>query len=134
MKKKILFVCVENSCRSQLSEALARKLGADIWEPFSAGSKPSGTINERAVSVLREKGIDVSGQRSKSVNDLPTVEWDYLITMGCGEACPNLPAKNRIDWDLTDPKGKPIDEFRKTRDEIESRLKMLLNELQNTVS
>jgi len=131
MKSKILFVCVENSCRSQLSEALARKLGGEVLEPYSAGSKPSGKINESAIAVLKEKGIDTSSQKSKGLDDLPQWEWDTLITMGCGDACPHLPAKNRLDWDLADPKGKPIEAFRKTRDDIEALLTPLINKLKN---
>ena len=127
-KAKILFVCVENSCRSQISEGMARLIASDIFEPYSAGSRPSGVINPSAIAVLEEKGADVSGQRSKGLNDLPAIEWDAIVTMGCGDACPHLPAKLRLDWALADPKGKPLDEFRRTRDDIARRIQALADE------
>ena len=134
MKKKILFVCVENSCRSQMSEGMARLIGSDVFEPYSSGSKPSGKVNPMAIEALKEKGIDTSKHYSKGLDELPKLEWDYVITMGCGDACPMLPAKNRLDWDLADPKNKPIEEFRKTRDDIESRLRALINDIKKPVA
>ena len=126
--KRALFVCIENSCRSQMAEGFARNLGPDVIEPWSAGSRPSGKVNKRAVVFMKEKGIDIGVQLSKGLNDLPPGSWDYIVTMGCGDACPSLPAKKRLDWDLPDPKNLPDDEFRKVRDEIESRVKSLILE------
>lgn len=125
---KVLFVCVENSCRSQMAEGFARQFGKDNLEVWSAGSNPSGKINETAVELMKEKDIDLSVQRSKSLKDLPNQKWDYIVTMGCGDACPSLPAKKRMDWNLPDPKHLPLDEFRKVRDEIESRVRALIEE------
>lgn len=105
-----------------MAEGFAMGLGLDA---HSAGSKPSGKINETAVEVMKEKGIDLSTQRSKGLDDLPSGEWDAIVTMGCGDACPNVPAKKRLDWDLSDPKNLPLSEFRKVRDEIERRVRAL---------
>ena len=128
-KHKILFVCVENSCRSQMAEGFARLHGADKFEAFSAGSKPSGKINATAVEVMREKNVDLMEQRSKSISELPRVAWKAVVTMGCGDACPSLPAERRLDWALPDPKRMPLEEFRVVRDDIEARVKALLAEI-----
>ena len=123
-----LFVCVENSCRSQMAEGFARKLGKDVLDGWSASSRPSGKVNATAVQVMQEAGADISLQKSKGLLDLPTIQWDYIVTMGCGDACPSLPAKNRLDWDLPDPKTLPLDAFRKVRDEIKARVESLVKE------
>lgn len=126
---RLLFVCVENSCRSQIAEGFARYLASDWAEAFSAGSKPSGVVNPRAVEFMRERGIPLTTQHSKGLDELPTGEpWDAIVTMGCGDACPMLPARRRIDWDLPDPKHLPDDEFRAVRDRIESLVRTLLTE------
>ena len=126
MPKKLLFVCIGNSCRSQMAEGFARALGKDDVEAWSAGSKPTGRVNPNAIAVMKEKGIDISRHESKKISDLPLHEWDVIITMGCGDACPYVPGKQRLDWPLPDPVNKPIEEFRKVRDDIESRVKSLL--------
>lgn len=130
-KARVLFVCVENSCRSQMAEGFARKLGAETLEAFSAGSKPSGRVNPRAVEFMREKGIDLDSQASKGLSDLPATRWDYVVTMGCGDACPHLPADKRLDWALPDPKDLPPDEFRKVRDLIEAKIQELIAEVRD---
>ncbi len=129
--KKALFVCVENSCRSQMAEGFARKLGQGVLEAFSAGSRPSGQVNLRAIAFMKEKEIDIGVQASKGLADLPRVEWDYIVTMGCGDACPSLPAKNRLDWNLPDPKNLSDEDFRHIRDEIELRVKNLIDTANN---
>ncbi len=126
MKTKVLFVCVENSCRSQMAEGFARTWGADVLEAHSAGSKPSGRIHPAAVEVMKERGIDLAGHSSKGLADLPRVQWDYVITMGCGDACPFVPSKCREDWGIPDPKNLLLDEFRRVRDQIESKVKDLI--------
>jgi arsenate reductase len=128
MKPKILFVCIENSCRSQIAEGFALTLGKDVLEVWSAGSKPSGQVNPMAIQMMKEKGIDLSLQSSKSLNDLPRVTWDYVITMGCGDACPIVSTKLREDWAIPDPKNLPFDEFRKVRDKIEAKVLALIKE------
>jgi len=128
MSAKVLFVCVENSCRSQIAEAFARKLGAGVLEPQSAGSKPSGKVNPMAVEVMAERGFDLSAQKSKGLGDLPADRWDYVVTMGCGDACPYVPTKKRLDWNIPDPKTMPKEEFHKICDMIEIKVKGLVNE------
>lgn len=120
--KRVLFVCVENSCRSQMAEGFARVLGKNILEAYSAGSKASGSVNPVAVKVMKEAGIDISRQRSKGFDDLQKKNFDYVITMGCGEVCPFFPAGQQIDWHIDDPRGKDIDAFRSTRDNIKEKV------------
>ena len=124
----LLFVCIENSCRSQMAEGFARKLGHGRLSAFSAGSRPSGQVNPRAIQFMREKDIDLTVQLSKGLNDLPQVQWDYIVTMGCGDACPTLPARHRLDWDLPDPKHLDDDGFRSVRDKIEQQIRGLVAE------
>lgn len=124
----LLFVCIENSNRSQMAEGFARALGGGRVVAFSAGSRPSGVINPRAIRFMDEKGIDLTTQRSKGLQDLPTVSWDYIVTMGCGDACPSLPARHRLDWALQDPKHLDDDGFRAVRDRIEAMVKGLVVE------
>jgi protein-tyrosine-phosphatase len=116
---RLLFVCVENSCRSQMAEGFAHASGQGRIAASSAGSQPSGQVNARAIQFMRERGIDLSAQRSKGLDDLPAGHWDYVVTMGCGDACPHLPARQRRDWDLPDPKHLGDDAFRAVRDRIE---------------
>ena len=128
--KKILFVCIENSNRSQMAEAFAIIHGKDRAEAFSAGSEPSGKINEKAVNAMSELGYDLTQHFSKSVNDFEGEEFDYLITMGCGDQCPYVKTKHRLDWQIPQPKDMDPEEFRKVRDEIEERVRELLGKIQ----
>jgi len=123
---KIVFVCVENSCRSQIAEGFAKFYGKGRVEAFSAGSRPSGKINQTAVDVMKEIGVDISKQESKGFDALPYKEFDVLVTMGCGDECPFVPAKKRIDWKIPDPKGKPVEFFREVRDQIREKVLNLL--------
>ena len=132
MKQKVLFVCIENSCRSQMAEGFAKKLGKEVLEAWSAGSKPSRKINEGAIQVMKEKGIDLADHKSKGLSDLPKIKWDYIITMGCGDECPFVIGKKRVDWDIPDPKNLPMDEFRKIRDLIESKVMNLIDEIKQS--
>src|SRR5260370_34070826 len=129
--KRILFVCVENSNRSQMAEAFARLHGASHVEAYSAGSRPSGRINPRAVEAMREIGYDLTLHRSKSLAEVPDVEYDAAVTMGCGDACPLVRAKRREDWAIPDPKALPPEQFRAVRNLIEEKVKALLQELQD---
>ncbi|HEX6929888.1 MAG TPA: arsenate reductase ArsC [Gammaproteobacteria bacterium] len=123
---RVLFLCVENSCRSQMAEAFANMLGADGVEAYSAGSEPSGSVNPLAVDVMREVGYDLGTHASKSVDDLPDIEFDYAVTMGCGDECPLVKARMHIDWDIPDPRGMGLREFRGVRDNIRERVQRLL--------
>ena len=127
--KRVLFVCVENSCRSQLAEAFTRIHGGDAIEAYSAGSRPSGEVNPKAIAAMRELGYDLSRHRSKSLAEIPGVEYDYAITMGCGDECPLVRARHREDWGVPDPKHMGAGEFRQVRDLIEARVKTLLARL-----
>lgn len=121
-KKRFLFVCVENSCRSQIAEAFARIHGGGDVEAYSAGSRPSGVVNSKAIETMREIGYDLTTHTSKSLDEIPDVIYDFVATMGCGDECPFIRAKAREDWQVPDPKGMPPDEFRIVRDEVQSRV------------
>jgi len=127
--KNLLFVCVQNSNRSQMAEAFARIHGAEDFEAYSAGSQPSGEINPKAIAAMREIGYDLSKHKSKSLEEIPQVEYDFIATMGCGDACPFVRAKRREDWQIPDPKNLPPAEFNKIRDLIEQKVRNVLSTL-----
>jgi arsenate reductase len=130
MKKKILFVCIENSNRSQMSQALATIHGAEIVDAYSAGSNPSGKINPKAVQAMKELGYDLSKHHSKSLQEVKQyAPFDIVVTMGCGDACPWMPAKRFIDWEIPDPKDLNETDFRKVREQIQTKVKDLLKSL-----
>lgn len=126
-KKKILFVCIENSNRSQMSQAFANMYGRNYVEAYSAGSKPSGKINPKAIEAMAELGYDLTKQQSKSLEEVKKfAPFDVVITMGCGDACPWMPAKRFVDWEIPDPKNMEKDEFRRVRDLIGTKVKELI--------
>jgi arsenate reductase (thioredoxin) len=125
--KKILFVCIENSNRSQMAQAFAKIHGAGAFEAFSAGSRPSGKINPKAVAAMQELGYDLTTHDSKSVENYRAESFDYVVTMGCGDECPFIPAKQRLDWQIPDPRHMEMTEFRGVRDLIESKVKEIIN-------
>jgi len=127
--KRVLFVCVENSCRSQMAEGFARRQASSQVEIYSAGSKPSGKVDPKAIEAMAEIGIDLSRHRSTGLDSLPQGKFDVIVTMGCGDACPNVPADRREEWELPDPKDLPLEEFREVRDEIGRRVQALLRKL-----
>src|SRR5258706_11796304 len=131
-KKRLLFVCVENSNRSQMAEAFARIHGQNRVKAYSAGSRPSGKVNPKAIEAMRAVGYDLSSHRSKSLDELAGIEFDFVATMGCGDECPLVRAKRRDDWNIPDPGEMTMDEFRAVRDEIEARVVHLLKELKVT--
>jgi protein-tyrosine-phosphatase len=128
-KVRLLFVCVENSNRSQMAEAFARMLGGDRVEAFSAGSRPSGRVNLKAVAAMAELGYDLTTHTSKGLEAFNGQEIDAAVTMGCGDACPLVKAARRYDWQIPDPKELPADEFNKVRDLVRKKVKELLREL-----
>jgi arsenate reductase len=129
-KKKILFVCVENSNRSQMSQAFASIHGGDRVEAYSAGSCPSGIVNPKAVAAMQELGYDLNKHSSKSLQEVEQyAPFDVVVTMGCGDACPWMPAKRFVDWQIPDPKYMERDEFNKVRDMVSDKVKALLEEL-----
>ena len=128
-KLRILFVCVENSNRSQMAQAFATMLGGDRVEAFSAGSKPSGRVNPRAIEAMKEVGYDLTTHRSKGLEAFNGQPIDAAVTMGCGDACPLVNAARRFDWQVPDPREMPPEEFRKVRDLIRDKVRDLLAEL-----
>lgn len=127
--KNILFVCVENSNRSQMAQAFALLHGNGRVNAYSAGSKPSGIINPRAIAAMNELGYDLTKHQSKSLTEIPDVEYEYAITMGCGDACPHVVARNREDWAIPDPKVMSEADFRRVRDIIETEVIALLEKV-----
>jgi arsenate reductase (thioredoxin) len=126
MPVKILFVCVENSNRSQMSEAFARIHGGNDVEAYSAGSRPSGIVNPKAIAAMKELGYDLTKHHSKSLEEVKQhAPFDAVVTMGCGDACPWMPAKQFIDWQIPDPKHLNEEEFRAVRDLIGEKVKSL---------
>ena len=127
--KNVLFVCIENSNRSQMAQAFATMYGAGEVAAFSAGSNPSGRVNPKAIVAMKELDYDLTTHQSKSLDDLPNVEFEYAITMGCGDACPLVRAKHRLDWDIPDPRNMGEDEFRNVRDFIGNKVAALIKEM-----
>jgi arsenate reductase (thioredoxin) len=126
-----LFVCLHNAGRSQMSAALFERAAGDRHRALSAGSEadPDGRVHPQVIEVMRELGIDLSDRRPRRLTPELAEQADVVVTMGCGDACPYIPGKRYVDWDLPDPKGRPIDEVRATRDEIARRIDELLTEL-----
>lgn len=128
-KPKVAFICVHNSCRSQISECLGKHFAGDVFESYSAGTEVKTQINQEAVRLIKQRyGIDMEEtQYSKLIGEIPTV--DIVITMGCNVDCPNLPCKERYDWGLDDPTGKNEEAFTQIINSIEQKVKELANKL-----
>ena len=124
---RVLFVCVENSNRSQMAEGFARFLGDSTVIARSAGSRPSGKVNPKAVEAMARLGIDIGGHASESLDAYASEGWDCVVTMGCGDACPHVAAARREDWALPDPRDLEGDGFDAVRDEIGARVRALLS-------
>ena len=130
-KKKLLFVCIENSNRSQMSQAFAKIIGGENVDAYSAGSKPSGIVNPKAIAALKELGYDLSTHDSKSLAEVKVfAPFDAVVTMGCGDACPWMPAKKFFDWQIPDPKHMEPKQFNEVRDFIGGKVKELIEGLQ----
>lgn len=128
--KKILFVCIENSNRSQMAEAFARIEGGPGVQAYSAGSKPSGQVNPRAIAAMKELGYDLARHQSKSLEEIKAMApFDVVVTMGCGDACPWMPAHRFEDWSIPDPKHLEPADFNRIRDLIHEKVKALLASL-----
>ena len=125
----VLFVCVQNAGRSQIAEGLFRRAAGGEHEARSAGSAPADRVHPEVVEVMREVGVDLEARVPRAL-DTSDVEWaELVVTMGCGDACPVLPGKRYVDWELPDPAGLPADEVRAVRDEIDRRVNGLVNDL-----
>lgn len=128
--RRVLFVCVENSNRSQMAEAFAHMHGSAGVEAHSAGSRPSGRVNPRAVEFMREVGYDLTQHRSKALTDFAATDFDVVVGMGCGdEGCPLVRAKRYEEWGIPDPRDMPAAQYREVRDLIENKVKQLLTSL-----
>jgi arsenate reductase (thioredoxin) len=127
----VLFVCRHNAGRSQMSQALFEQAAAGRHHARSAGSEadPSGHVHPQVIEVMRELGIDLTDRRPQPLTQQLAEQADVVVTMGCGDACPYVPGKRYLDWDLPDPKGLPVDEVRAIRDDIRHRVTTLVNEL-----
>ena len=125
----VLFACIENSCRSQIAEALGKNISQDKIEFYSAGSKPSGVVNPMAIKLLSSQGEHLLDHKSKHVSDFEGIKIDYLILMGCGDECPNLVADERIEWDIPDPKDMEKSEFLKVIEKIRCEVQKLINDI-----
>jgi arsenate reductase len=125
----VLFLCVHNAGRSQMAAGFAREAGAGRVEVFSGGSEPAGAVNPAAVAVMAEVGIDIAGFVPQRFTDDLLARVDVVVTMGCGDTCPIVPGKRYVDWPLDDPKGRPVDEVRRIRDEIRALVEELVAQL-----
>jgi arsenate reductase (thioredoxin) len=126
---RALFVCLHNAGRSQISEALFSRAAEGRHEARSAGTTPADHVHPEVVEVMAEVGLDLSGRTPRGLTS-EDAEWaDVVVTMGCGDECPYIPSKRYVDWDLPDPKGRPVDEVRAVRDEIAARVEALVAEL-----
>jgi protein-tyrosine-phosphatase len=128
--RRILFVCVENSCRSQMAEAFARRHGGGDVEAHSAGSRPSGRVHPKVIAAMREVGYDLTRHRCKGLAAVPAVEYDVVVALGCGDACAGVRARRCEAWDLPAPKDLPPERVREVRDQIEAKVKELLADLE----
>ena len=126
--RKVLFVCIENTCRSQMAEAFFNKYAKNSIA-YSAGSAPAKIIDPRTVDVMREKDIDIANKKPTSFDSLLSENFDYMITMGCKDTCPITPKDKTIKWDIDDPKGHSVQKYREIRDVIENKVKKLIKEL-----
>ncbi len=127
--RKVLFVCIENACRSQMAEAFFNYYAKNAIA-YSAGSAPAKIIDPRTVEVMREKGIDLANKKPTSFDSLLSENFDFMITMGCKDTCPITPKEKTIKWDIKDPKGHPIQKYRDVRNLIETKIKKLIKELE----
>ena len=128
MPPRVYFICVGNAGRSQMAEAFGRQAGLDV---ASAGSKPAVSVDPNAVAVMKERGLDISAAKPKGIDEAFARSARFVITMGCGDVCPYVPGTRVRDWALADPKGKPLDEVRRIRDDIEARVRALAEELRS---
>lgn len=125
----VLFVCLHNAGRSQMSAALFERAAEGRHEASSAGTTPADRVHPEVVDAMRELGVDLAGRTPRKLTRELTERADVVVTMGCGDECPYIPGKRYLDWDLPDPKGRPLDEVRATRDEIARRVAALAAEL-----
>ena len=129
-RPSVLFLCVHNAGRSQMAAGFTRHIGGTGVNVYSAGSEPAASVNPAAVAAMAERGIDITGAEPQRWTDDMVSSVDVVVTMGCGDTCPVFPGVRYVDWELDDPAGKPVDEVRPVRDDIERRVRGLLAELE----
>lgn len=129
-RPSVLFLCVHNAGRSQMAAGFTRHIGGTAVNVYSAGSEPAESVNPAAVAAMAERGIDITGAEPQRWTDDMVSSVDVVVTMGCGDTCPVFPGVRYVDWELDDPAGKPVDEVRPVRDDIERRVRGLLAELE----
>lgn len=127
---KVAFICIHNSCRSQMAEGWAKHLGNDLFVVYSAGTENYSEVKPLALKVMQESGVDMTGHKPKLLSEIPN-DIDILITMGCGVDCPHIPYKHREDWGIIDPSGGPVEDFRITRDLIKSKVIDLIERIKS---
>ena len=123
---RVLFACIENSCRSQIAEALAKNISQGKIDFYSAGSKPSGVVNPMAIKLLRSQRVHLTDHKSKHISEFEGIKINYLILMGCGDECPNLVVDERIEWDIPDPIDMEKSEFLKVIEKIRGEVQKLI--------
>lgn len=129
LSPSVLFLCVHNSGRSQMATGWLRHLAGDAVDVFSGGSEPADAVNQAAVAAMAEKGIDIGGEIPRPWADEIVRAADVVVTMGCGDTCPVFPGKRYVDWEVEDPSGKTVEQVRRIRDDIETRVRQLMTEL-----
>jgi protein-tyrosine-phosphatase len=129
LNPSVLFLCVHNAGRSQMAAGWMRHLAGDRVDVFSGGSEPAASLNQAAIAVMAEVGVDISGELPQPWADEIVRAADVIVTMGCGDACPVYPGKRYVDWELDDPAGRPVEAVRPIRDDIERRVRTLLGEM-----
>jgi arsenate reductase len=134
LKPSVLFLCVHNAGRSQMAAGWMRHLADGEVEVFSGGSEPADSVNQMAVEAMKERGIDISSEHPQPWSDEIVQAADVVVTMGCGDSCPLIPGKRYVDWVVEDPSGKPIEEVRPIRDDLERRVRALLSELKESIN
>lgn len=125
----ILFVCVHNACRSQIAEAICRTLAPPSWVIASAGSRPSERVDPKAVAILARHHMVMQSLKPKGLADLPAVRWDYVVSMGCGDACPSVPTKAFIEWGIPDPQDGPMSFYDSLVEDLTTRIQRLIHEI-----
>lgn len=128
-KPSVLFLCVHNAGRSQMAAGFTRHIGGDGVDVYAGGSEPADQVNPAAVAAMAEKGIDIASQTPRRWTDEVVASTDVVVTMGCGDTCPVFPGVRYVDWELDDPAGLPVEQVRPVRDDIEGRVRALLDEL-----
>ncbi len=127
----VLFVCRQNAGRSQMSQALFQRVSSGRHDALSAGTTPAAHVHPEVIAAMRELGVDLAGRTPQLLTGQLAAQADVVVTMGCGDECPFIPGKRYIDWDLTDPAGRPLEEVRVIRDDIDQRVRALLEELES---